>query len=110
MRGLLAGDIRFTRLALYQPRLTLERLPGQERFNIMRIFTGDDEPEAPEPGLPDSLAPLEGTETTEEPQSTQVVFRRIDFHNGSVDVIYPLGPGPAPKRGLVETLRHEIPS
>lgn len=38
---LIGGDLAFDRLTLYSPRVYVERLPGQEEWNVERIFPGD---------------------------------------------------------------------
>lgn len=100
--ALLAGNFRLTRVDAYRPRVTLERLPGQESFNLSRIFVGEEEPPPTVP--PDSAAAGQAEAAPGGTGSTRVVFRRVSLHDGSVDVVYPVGPGPEPDRGLVESL------
>jgi autotransporter translocation and assembly factor TamB len=122
---LLAGDLRFSRIIVHHPRISVEKLPGQDAFNFMRIFAG--KPEAPEVDsaaletvdttaaepqagsqLPiDSvrLEPGERVEASPKEGGTRVVFRNLELRNGRVDVVYPLDPdSPPPERGIVESI------
>ena len=55
---LIRGDLVFTRVALWSPRIRLERLPGQERLNVVSIFApGPEEAGAGEPATETPLPP-----------------------------------------------------
>ena len=47
-RSFLSGDVILSTVSVYGPRLTLSRYPGEETFNVDRIFRLSDRPAGPE--------------------------------------------------------------
>lgn len=125
-RPLLRGDLILTRVALWSPRIRLERLPGQEHLNVVSIFApgredagGGKPPEAPPPEGPrapttpargdsvssvpvDSLGEPEGGPATR-PGGRTVSFRRLRITDGTLDILLPAPPqGLSPETSLSE--------
>ena len=71
-RTLLSGDVVFDTLALWGPRATIARYPGEPEFNVMRL--------AP----PELLAP-DGAPA----RRRQLILRGVSVHGGEVSVLYP---------------------
>ncbi len=115
-RALLAGDLVFTRVVAWAPEVTLERLPSQDRMNVVAIFLPPDSADAsqpdsvdlpPEPGdaAVDSLVgepSAPGAAPAEEPGRT-IALKRFLIHQGSLQVLLPLPGNETPAPGaLVE--------
>lgn len=115
-RALVAGDLIFTRVHLWAPEVTLERLPGRERMNLVEIFAPrreDEPPPSPEEEAQeeveaaagrgpasDSLTAPEGA--VPEPEGRTVAFRGLEIHGGSLEIFLPLdGPLPPGTRVLI---------
>ena len=87
--ALLRGDLVLTGVVFWRPRLTLERLPGQDQMNAVSIFLG-----VP---LPDSLTragdTLSGESGDEDdgPRRT-IILQDAELHQGSMDILLPLAP------------------
>jgi len=71
-RTLLSGDIVFDTLALWGPRATISRYPGEPEFNVMRL-------------LPLEVVAADGAPA----RGKQVVFRGVTFRGGEARVLYP---------------------
>jgi autotransporter translocation and assembly factor TamB len=118
-RPLLRGDLVFTRVTLWAPEVRIERLPHQERMNVVAIFAPGPDPDAATEGevaleeeasYPPSEAPLEAdTERPGEAPPDQrdggrtVAFHGIRIHGGTVHIVLPSPPqGLDRDRALVE--------
>lgn len=122
-RTLLAGDLIFTRVAVWAPEVTLERLPEQERINVLAIFFpgGEEtavhesgtEPSGPEAGpsgaqkepaadSPEEAGSGGGAENPEEPGRV-IALRNVRIHGGALEILLPLPSGiEPPPEALVE--------
>ncbi len=83
--ALLGGDLVFTRVVVWNPSVTLEQLPDQERLNVLRIFFPEDPDEAPEGegGVETARADSTGKGRT-------IALRDVALHGASLDVFLPL--------------------
>jgi autotransporter translocation and assembly factor TamB len=89
-RTLLAGRIVLNRIALYQPRVALERLPGETEWNYERVF-----PPGPE-GEPD--------------QRTLIMFSDARIVDGNVAIRMPFEPdGPVLPEDTARIVIEEVP-
>ena len=87
--ALLRGDLVLTRVQLWKPQVTLERLPDQERMNVVSLFL----PESSRDSLTspaDTLPEGPGDEVVG-PRRT-VILRGAVLHEGSLDILLPLVP------------------
>ncbi|MFC1661485.1 hypothetical protein ACFL3S_08560, partial [Gemmatimonadota bacterium] len=116
--ALVRGDLVFSRVTVWRPRITLEHLDVETPWNVVAIFApgedpqgetpGDEEPrqerteaEEPAPELvagpseePDQEAPRSGGRT--------VLLRRLRIEDGSLNILYPMsGPPPPSDRVLI---------
>lgn len=115
-RPLLRGDLILTRVSVWSPRIRLERLPGQDRLNVVSIFaSGRDgateepaaEPLSPE-ALPDTALPGDSVAGTPGGPPAPAVGRTISISrlrilDGTLDLLLPAPPGGlSPERALAE--------
>ena len=90
--ALLRGDLVLTRVHLWNPRVTLEQLPGQERMNVVAIFGGGTALDSLA-ALPDTAS---GATPVQRPGGTRtILLRSAQIHGGSLDVLLPLSAGQA---------------
>ncbi len=87
--ALLRGDLVLTGVVFWRPRLTLERLPDQDRMNAVSIFLG-----VPPPG---SLAEAEDTLSEESSDEggrprRAILLQDAKLHQGSLEILLPLAP------------------
>jgi len=100
--ALLRGDLVFTGVRVWRPRITLEQLPGQKEINAAAIFGGEPPPESSLQG-PESLGdPGDSAATAESsvPDADSVpavagghrtvVIRGAQLVDGSLDILLPL--------------------
>jgi len=88
--SLFRGDLVLTGVHLWNPQVTLERLPDQERMNVISIFVGEpslDSLASPADTLPEGF----GDEAVG-PRRT-IILRGAAVHQGSLDILLPLAPG-----------------
>ena len=103
---LVRGDLVFTRVAIWSPRIRLERLPGRDQLNVVSIFAGgpgedsgegvERTPSPPEeaesPAAEDSLV-ASGEAARPPRRGRTVAFRGLRIQDGSLDVLLPVPPG-----------------
>jgi len=125
-RTILAGDLVFTRVEVWSPRVVLERLPDQERLNVVAIFRPDrsaarggaQEAVAPEEEgqvSSDTLSEVDTAEASsravvpprDEDSQRVIALRDVRIHDGSLDILLPLPAGAVPSP---ETLTRQAPS
>lgn len=115
-RALLSGDLVFTRVVVWSPEVTLERLPDGERMNVLAIFlpgesestaeadtTGSGEG-APVPAVDSAgeVIPAPPDHRAREEGRT-IALRDVRIHDGSLDILLPQPRGTIPSpRSLVE--------
>lgn len=87
LRSLVTGDLRFNRVEIWRPRVTVERLPGQDEVNAVRIFSGGEEAGGGE-GADEGARGLE--------------LRDVRVHGGRIQVRLPLGEAEEAPASLVE--------
>ncbi len=92
--SLLSGDLVFTRVEFWRPHVTLERLPGQEELNVVRIFVAEalDDSRPPSIGAGEEPPPSGGAESPPRPRRS-VALRDLQIHQGVLEVLLPLGAG-----------------
>ncbi len=90
--ALLRGDLVLRGVRLWSPRVTLERLPDQDRMNVVRIFTAEP-PLDSLAAATDSLATAEGEERPGARRT--ILLQNARIHQGSLEVLLPLSPGQA---------------
>ncbi len=104
--GLLRNDIVLTRVRLWAPRVTVERLPGQEQVNASRIFrAAADRPAAHVPAEADSSSPEHqpgaGTaiadsslalnpDSVQPPSQGRILLRRVLVTDGELEIRLPV--------------------
>ena len=102
--ALLRGDLVFTRVALFSPRVTLERLPGQERFNAERIFTSPTSPDTAT-GVESPEEAVREEEVREEGGGREggrtIALRDTRIVDGTLEIFLPLGEGEETGEGMV---------
>ena len=82
----LSGDIILSSLAVYGPRLTISRYPGEQTFNFDRILKLDER----EPGAPSTRS---------------VILRDVTLVDGFVEILLPVDAAdPPPERALTTTV------
>jgi hypothetical protein len=103
---LVRGDLVFTRVAIWSPRIRLERLPGQDRFNVVSIFApGPEEatgeaaegtpgpPEEAESPTPEDSLAASGEAGPTPRRGRTVAFRGLRIQDGSLDILLPAPSG-----------------
>lgn len=86
LRGLLTGNLRFRDVELWRPRITVERLPGRDEVNAVRIFSGGEE----------------GESGGSEEGGTAVELADVRIHRGLIRIRLPLDDGAEAPAALVE--------
>lgn len=76
--GMIRGDIVLSRIAVYRPRVVVEREPGAAQYNAAAIFAPRD--------VADTLAAAVDTAS---PASRLIAFRNVEIHDGEVVVRLP---------------------
>ncbi len=84
--ALLRGDIVLTRVNLWSPRVTLERLPGEDLFNAVSIFS----PPAPPDSADRGAGLVDSVSTGPVGRRRTILFRGLEIHEGSVEILTPL--------------------
>ncbi len=83
--SLIRGDLVFTRVTVWRPHVTLERLEDQERMNVVSIFRSPPPAETEAPSSPGESAPESG-----EPSGRSILLRGVRLVDGSLDILTPL--------------------
>jgi autotransporter translocation and assembly factor TamB len=81
-----SGDVILSHLKLHGPHLTLSRYPGEDSFNLDRIFASDD------------AAPDDTTRATR-----TVRFDDVDLVDGFVEILLPIDPANPPSERVITT-------
>jgi hypothetical protein len=78
------GDVILSRLKLYGPHLTLSRYPGEDAFNLDRIFASDD-------AAPGDTVRSDRT----------VRFDEVDLVDGLIEILLPIDPANPPSERAI---------
>ena len=73
-RALISADVLLDSLAIWNPRVTLTRYPGEREFNVKRIFSFEGE-----------------VRDTVKAPSNDLMFNGVSIHGGEVRVLHPAG-------------------
>jgi translocation and assembly module TamB len=100
--AVLRGDIVLTGVNLWRPRVTIERLPGEDEWNVVSIFVGG--PDADSAGVSSSsseevrpspegevgdTAAASGEESSEH-EGRIIALRGVQLLEGSLDILLPI--------------------
>lgn len=96
--ALLRGDLVLTGVRVWNPRVTLERFPDQDRMNAVAIFLGLPEPDsvlAPADSVPpyvEGEGSPEGRGEEAGTGSRTILIRGAELYGGTLEILLPLSP------------------